>query len=464
MRRAFGPILALVSVLGLAVSPAAGQDAAAPARPATAEETPLPDGVRRRVPDYGAPPEHTDVGDVLVWIPRVLFFPVHLVLEYGVRRPLALLAQHVEHGDLGSIFAHAMSDAVDSPPALYRFSPILRIDYGMLPAIGLGFEAHDQERRAQLGVGFAFWGVELVRGTVTGSLRLDDTWLVLDLIGSFRDDAIFDGLGWSSPSWPRARYAHGVAAGNLYLMNRFWRGSAFSLGSRLGFHRFSNSSFRQDRDVSLPEANTLAGLTAPPGYATGYTAVEPWARVVVDSRDQKRLAHASGVRADVHASFGANLEHDLPSRWIRTGASAELALEVLPYRSLHVYGLVEMVEPLNGTLVPFTEQVWLGGRLGRMPGFLAGRLMGLSACELGLSWRYALGAFLEANLFTEIGNVFAAHLRDFDVRRLRLSAGIALTLHHARDLTILTAFGTEPFAFGATVSSARLMLSIGLPP
>jgi hypothetical protein len=319
-------------------------------------------------------------------------------------------------------------------------------------------------RRYQLGADFAFWGPELVRGSLIGSARVDDTRFVLEALGSRRDDAIFHGLGWSSPSWPRARYTHALGVADLYLTSRFWGASSFSAGARVGIHRFSTSDFRQDRDLSIAEANAATGLMPPPGYPDGYTAAEPWARVVVDSRPSDPRSHATGARGELYGSWAVDVERRIDASWARVGGSFEVAMEVLKDRSLHVRGMAELVEPLGGSPVPFTEQVWLGGEMGRMPGFLRGRLIGLSATSVGVSWRYGLGAWFDAEVFVDVGNVFAARFEDFEVGRLRLSAGAALMAHRGRDFTLLFAFGTEPFEFGATVSSARVLVTVGAAP
>src|SRR5690606_4216117 len=72
--------------------------AAAPApTPALAHpRTPAPAPGRRPVPDYGRAPESRDPAEALLWIPRVIFAPVHLVLEYLVRLPLGWLLRAVE--------------------------------------------------------------------------------------------------------------------------------------------------------------------------------------------------------------------------------------------------------------------------------------------------------------------------------------------------------------------------------
>src|SRR5687767_2781231 len=50
---------------------------------------PTEPGVKRPLPDYdNRPPEPVTAGDVLIWVPRITFLPLHVVLEYGLRWPI----------------------------------------------------------------------------------------------------------------------------------------------------------------------------------------------------------------------------------------------------------------------------------------------------------------------------------------------------------------------------------------
>ena len=54
---------------------------------------------RRAVPDYDGRPDRRTAGDVAIWIPRVVLYPVHLVTEYVLRRPLVGLDDNVRFGE-----------------------------------------------------------------------------------------------------------------------------------------------------------------------------------------------------------------------------------------------------------------------------------------------------------------------------------------------------------------------------
>src|SRR5258707_8726804 len=90
---------------------------------------------KRKLPDYGNRGEKpTTVGDVAIWVPRILLSPVYLVTEYGIRWPLGTLIASAER-------AHV-------PEALYNFfffgpdhragfAPVAFVDFGFRPSVGL---------------------------------------------------------------------------------------------------------------------------------------------------------------------------------------------------------------------------------------------------------------------------------------------------------------------------------------
>src|SRR5262249_6333396 len=61
---------------------------------------PPPSGTSPKRPafDYDGRTEPTTPGDVLIWVPRILFFPVYLVTEFVIRRPLGFLMVSAERG------------------------------------------------------------------------------------------------------------------------------------------------------------------------------------------------------------------------------------------------------------------------------------------------------------------------------------------------------------------------------
>ncbi len=93
-------------------------------------------GKPRPTPNYdGRPPEGTSAGEALIWVPRVLFYPVHLVLEYVVRWPLVkgitLAEEYYLFNKIERFFSFSGGDG--------GLFPTLFFDFGLSPSMGLYF-------------------------------------------------------------------------------------------------------------------------------------------------------------------------------------------------------------------------------------------------------------------------------------------------------------------------------------
>ncbi len=76
-----------------------------------------------------------------------------------------------------------------------------------------------------------------------------------------------------------------------------------------------------------------------------------------------------------------------------------------------------------------------------------------------LQYTWPVWVYLNGVIQTDVGNVFGAHLDDFDFDLLRLSSGIGVRSNGAPDsgLEVLFAAATDPFNEGFHVSSFRLV-------
>src|SRR5689334_24631168 len=87
-------------------SPALAQAPKKDEKVAKKQDEPPPDAPiskddERAVPDYdGRGDDPTTAGDVLIWVPRVLFSPLYFVSEFIVRRPLGWLVSTAEEEEI----------------------------------------------------------------------------------------------------------------------------------------------------------------------------------------------------------------------------------------------------------------------------------------------------------------------------------------------------------------------------
>ncbi|MFK7986739.1 MAG: hypothetical protein AB8I08_12000 [Sandaracinaceae bacterium] len=425
------------------------------------EEGEEPTLARRDVPRYdGRTAPTATVEEGLLWIPRVLFFPVHLVLEYVFRQPIGWFLTTMErerwHVLFIDFFTWDERNAGIVPTTLW--------DFGFVPAVGLYFFWNDafvegNDIRAQVGFG----GPEWLRATLVDRARLTDQFELGVTVDAWRrPDQIFEGIGWDSSVSRRSRFFRNYVDGRVDLRFRPWRESEVRFGAGVIWNDFAQNGFNPDieeGDPSLEQAIAQGFYDAPPGIE-GYTAYYQRLDVVVDSREA-RPAPGHGVRVEGFVHQGFDLNSVTERRWMRYGGALGGYLDVSEQRVLSLSATFRFAEPLGtSSPVPFTELASLGNESVVMSGFLQGQLVGRSATAVTLEYRYPIWVFLDGSLHASIGNVFGERFSDFDFDRLRASFGFGFRSSGDRDqaFDVLLAFGTAPFVEGGGVESVRLVL------
>lgn len=424
-------------------------------------QAPRPATERRAVPDYdGRPDAGPSAEDVLIWLPRILLGPVHLVLEYLVRAPLGALFTAMEreewHVLLADFFTWDERHAGLVPTAFY--------DFGFAPSVGLYFFWNDVGAPGhQLRVSGSFGGIDFLRASVWDRVLLSRAGQVewtTRVEASTRPDRVFQGLGALSRQEDRARFEHSFVEGLVRLDIHPWRGSRLGVQAGVGWQSYDPDGYAPvSDDPSLATAvqqGHISGL--PPGFG-GYVAYRQRLELRLDTREVPP-APRHGIKIDALVEQGVDLTSVVDRRWIRYGGVASAFVDVGNERVFSLHVVAELADPLGEADVPFLEQAALGGSMLRLPGFLQNQLIGRSATVATLRYTYPVWVYLDASLFVSAGNVFDAHFSDFDPERLRLAWGFGLASIGDRDhgFELTLAFGTTPFVLGATVESVRLMV------
>ncbi len=444
--------------------PARGEEAAPaeagasePAAPARQPGEP-PSIPRRAVPDYdgradpGPSPE-----EIALWVPRILFFPLHVVFEYVLRQPIGWLMTTAER-EQWTVFLVDFFTWNDRKAGLV---PVGFFDFGLVPSVGLYFWWNDLGAEGnQLRANIGFGGVDWLRATVSDRVRTSrETELAFTVDAWRRPDLIFDGFGWDADIDRRSRFFHSYVDGTILFRFEPWRESEISFATGVRWNDFGGDGygFASD-DPPLATAVAQGWYDLPPGIE-GYTAYQQRLRVVIDTRED-RPAPGHGMRIEGFVDQGFDLEEPIDRRWIRYGGALGGFLDVGNNRVLGLWGLVRLADPLGSEPVPFVEQIALGGEPLLMAGFLRGALRGRSAAVATMEYRYPIWVFLDGSLHFSVGNVFDEHFEDFDVERLRMSFGLGFRSIGDRDqsFNVLVAFGSEPFVTGADIDSVRIVV------
>ena len=448
--------------------PYAGMDhTGTPKLPARGDQLPPSSagpGARRPVPRYdGRPDEVASAGEVLAWIPRVALFPVHAVLEYGVRWPIVkgitLAEKHHLFARTKELFTFKDGKAGVFPTIFY--------DFGLTPSLGLYFFSSDMGRSSNnLVLQAGFWptgGWLHLSGHDSFKVFRNDAGTVTlrsDLI--YRPDRVFAGLGHDSLANERFfRLRQTEVEANLRAslgdLNRA------SLGLVYRNARITNGQDPGVADATSPFASDLQREV--PGFGQTHNLLAFQARLELDTRSPERIfTPGSGLRLELGTS--AHFDPSDPSlSFLRYGGEAAGFLDLTHHN--HVLALrfhVELLEPLGEDAVPITERIAMGGPE-RMRGFLAGWLRGDSAMETTLDYRYPIHMMVDANLFVSLGNTFNGRFEQLHAKRLRMCWGFGLRTNTSREVSFdfMVAAGTnmlERWSDDFEVDHVRVLVGI----
>lgn len=424
---------------------------------------------KRELPDFDGRREPTTIGDVLVWPPRIVLFPLYVTSEYVLRRPLGAVATAAEKNHWPTKIINFFTFDKEHKSGVV---PTGFYDFGFRPSVGLyffwdssigGARFDNNSFRIHAGTWGSDWlsvavadRVTFLDGRATWGLRTEYTR---------RPDGLFAGIGPRSLERNVARFGFRRMAASTSMDVRFWRSSLFRavIGARA-------MDFRDDKqccfDPTLAERVARGQLEAPPGF-DGYTAVHQSVELAVDNR--KEGGSMTGFRVSVEAEHGADVRDPSARQWIHYGGQAGAFADV-DGRG-RVIGLVVsafLVDPLRGGEVPFTEQVALPGQstlamstmgVGPMRGFRPGRLVDRSALAATFQYEWPIWIFLNGTFHFGAGNVWGERFRDLDPKLLRFSTGIGFRTVGSPDhqFEVLIGTGTETIEDGLRPNVIRIL-------
>ncbi|MBW2735930.1 MAG: BamA/TamA family outer membrane protein [Deltaproteobacteria bacterium] len=409
---------------------------------------------KRQLPRYdGRKADSASAGEVLVWVPRALFLPAWLVMEYGLRWPLVSLTTWAEERYIIERTQRFFTFA-DGRAGLF---PTLFFNFGLNPSAGLFFYFDDlgvKKNRLTLQAGFWINEWIHVMGTNTFKVFRNDEGEVT-LRGEFfsRPDRVFSGLNQQGKGTGERFFRERCGEAELNLRTYLRGLNRVSIG--LLYHNVDTGSghdFDEDLSIDAPGSPFLldaqTGELDPalvPGYGKVYHLLTTQLRLELDTRHPERdFRPGSGLRLELFGSFSFDPTNtDL--RFFRWGGEAAGFWDVSSLNhvlALRVYA--ETIESVGDTLVPFTNRLVLGGPE-FLRGFLEGQFRGDSAMVVTLDYRYPVWVLFDANLFVSLGNVFPGRFEQVHVKRMVMSWGLGLRTNTSRDvsLDLLVAFGSN---------------------
>ena len=412
----------------------------------------------RPLPDYdgrGGRGQPTTPGQGLLWVPRVVLFPLYLVSEYVIRRPLG--------------YAITAAERAEVPAALYDFFafgpdhkagvvPIAFVDFGFYPSVGLygfwddaGFKGHNLRVRASTS------GSRWLSAAVSERFQLTRTaTFALNASLTHRPDYAYYGLGPDTPEANRSRFGADTADLRATWRVGLWRSSSFE--TAFGYRGASFYPGKFSDDPSLTQQVDKGVFPLPDGYTDGYRAAFHRGQLTLDTRDTE--GRESGGRFVLRGEQGVDPTASRAAGWLRYGALLGGFLDLGDHggRILSLSVAAEMADPLGGQPVPFTELTMIGGNE-QMPGFREGRLRGRSGAAVTLRYSWPIWIWLDGSLQAAVGNVYGTHLSGITLGGSRFSGAIGMESRGSKDsvFQLLMGFGTETFDNGAQFNSIRVV-------
>jgi hypothetical protein len=454
-------------------SPAIAADSEAEARPSpksaaatTGASDPTPpasDGAslspshKRSAPDYdGRGATKATVGDVAVWVPRILLSPVWLTHEFVVRRPLGYLVTNAERSHWPTKVLDFFTFDTEHKSGII---PTAYYEFGVRPSVGVYFFWDDALRKGNaIRAHAATWGPGWLSLTVADRIPIVEGKSTFTMRGMFvqRPDGLFAGIGPRSRESEIGRF--GIRRIDLgpAIDVALFRASSFH--AEAGVRKFD---FRDDEDCcgEPPIRDRVAeGLYAlPPGF-DGYTAIFQRLEFAIDSRPLPP-ARQTGVRFAMEAEHGSDVRDGRGRSWLRYGGQLGGFLDLDGRgRTIGLVLSAAFADPLGPEEIPFTEQVSLGG-FGPMRGYRIGRLVDRSALVATFQYEWPIWVFLNGTLHVAAGNVWGRHLEGLRAGLLRLSAGIGFRTVGSPDhqFEFLVGGGTETFDDGSKITALRIL-------
>ncbi|MEO1335833.1 MAG: hypothetical protein AAFV29_09310, partial [Myxococcota bacterium] len=283
--------------------------------------TPLPPsngrpGEKRVRPDYeGRPPDTASAGDVLLWIPRIALYPVHLTLNWLVRKPIVWAITRAEANYLFTRVENALT-FFNGKATLF---PTFLADFGLNPAVGLAYTHNDLFADGNtFALSVAVWNPEeWLRVAVRNEqLALNDDSGLFVLEGEFlrRPDQVYYGLGADTRTDDERIYAIERAEVGFELFATLHELNKISFRTRFRSVTFDNENARAPalgRTLNLngeplerPGAIAFGTPETIPGFDDRYQLLEHRIHLMLDSRSpDTQYEGGTGLRFEAFGSF-----------------------------------------------------------------------------------------------------------------------------------------------------------------
>ena len=429
----------------------------------------------------------------MLLVPRVLLFPLYAVNEYLIRAPLGATMRWVER----DYIIDKTIDTLTWRDRTIGIFPIVSLSNGQRP--GFGFSAFADHP-------FVPWHFMTLATTTdfqrnvmtlfTNRFKLSETTSILWRANyEQRNDFLFYGYGPRTNKNDQTRFERRkpftslelISNADTYTRSRLGEDQGIDvvpvtqlspaqrlLSGRIGIELSDNTfhcTTRTPDICKVPSRGIQRDTVIGPGrtgeaafFEHGYSLLRVKALGSIDTRAPDN-PQQTGIRFDAFGRYGKGLgDRASGVNFFRYGGELGLFLDVSGglKRVIAARFHVEMLTSTSHhTPVPFEELIALGGPES-MRGFLPSRFLGTSAAFGSLEYRYPIWSFLNATMFYDLGNVFGDYLRDFDVKLLRGSWGLAFRSNTSRDVSFQFLIGAGTKRWSVAPDEFRIAAGINV--
>lgn len=321
--------------------------------------------------------------------------------------------------------------------------PLLTYATGFLPTAGLRvFDRRLPGEGSSVGASFQTAGASVLMGELTATGPAP-TGLSFRGIANRRDDRLFAGIGARGKSdlaamgWSPSRFASDIFSAELRWSRLLPAHFGVVAHGDVERRDYRAEGVRGGPSVATVFTTDPACMTAPtptnacvdptlvPGFASGLRVAHAGAGALWNLRTRAR--DGSGAYVAVDATLAQGLAGD-PSQHATFSGETVLALGFTD-RQLILRGRAAMVHALGAAPIPFEELVMVSGNNG-MRGFPDGRFRGPSGVVGTAEYRWYVGQYVDASLFSDLGTVAGPELAGLVSARWFPSFGVGLRFFH----------------------------------
>ena len=408
---------------------------------------------KREKPDYGNQnTEESSFVKTARITGRVIFFPLFLVTEYGVRYPIGFIASSTERYKVPEKLKYYTTWYDDR----IGIRPIFTIQNGLSPSAGalLFFEnllAKDSRFEIQADSNFIRNFTFRSDFTIHSAAKTFSYSIGGEIAD--RDDFVFFGQGNDFSGINRS--APTVAIEEEFGESRFFRqkirgylgaewnqtaGFGGMLETELSRHTFRCAK-RNAQDIcgadhqpnNSDDLYALDTENSASFFTSGYKIVRIKSLLYYDSREE-RPKSGSGIRIETFGRLGHGIEEFSEQvKFGRYGGELGLFWDVIPGRQ-RIIGLrayAELAENIGSGTIPFGELITMGGNE-LMRGHTVARFHGRSSLVFTLDYRYPIWSFLDGYVYADLGNVFESRFDDLAFEKMRATTGFGVRTNSSR--------------------------------